>query len=75
MSKHQLVLCELADAGLPSHESFSPFCIKVHRALRVVGLAYLRRHGSVLKVGPSKLDQFRSVTRLSGEELAAAGGI
>jgi glutathione S-transferase len=46
MSKHQLVLCELADAGLPSHESFSPFCMKVHRALLAAGLPYLRRHGA-----------------------------
>ena len=46
MSKHHLVLCELADAGLPSHESYSPFCLKVHRALRAAGLPYLRRHGA-----------------------------
>ncbi len=39
-----LVLCELPDAGLPSHESFSPFCVKVHRALRAAGLPYARRH-------------------------------
>jgi glutathione S-transferase len=46
MKKPVLVLCELADAGLPSHESFSPFCLKVHRALRAARLPYLRRHGS-----------------------------
>lgn len=40
-----LVLCELADPGLPTHESYSPFCVKVHRALRAAGLPYQRRHG------------------------------
>jgi glutathione S-transferase len=39
-----LVLCELADTGIPGVESFSPFCLKVHRALRLAGLAYERRH-------------------------------
>lgn len=42
-----LVLCELADTGLPTHESYSPFCLKVHRALRLAGLPYERRHGQV----------------------------
>jgi glutathione S-transferase len=39
-----LVLCELQDTGLPAHESYSPFCVKVHRALRAAGLPYTRRH-------------------------------
>ena len=46
MEKHTLVLCELADPGVPGIESRSPFCIKVHRALRAAGLPYLRRHGA-----------------------------
>jgi glutathione S-transferase len=40
-----LVLCEFPDPGLPTHESYSPFCLKVHRALRAAGLRYERRHG------------------------------
>jgi glutathione S-transferase len=40
-----LVLCELADPGIDGLESYSPFCLKVHRALRVAGLPYERRHG------------------------------
>lgn len=47
MSQNQtphLVLCELTDPGLPGVESYSPFCLKVHRALRAAGLAYERRH-------------------------------
>src|SRR5690348_14313952 len=40
-----LVLCELADPGIDGLESYSPFCIKVHRALRAAGLRYERRHG------------------------------
>jgi glutathione S-transferase len=46
-----LILCELADAsaieGGSKVESFSPFCLKVHRALRAAGLAYERRHGKM----------------------------
>ncbi|WP_437670821.1 glutathione S-transferase family protein [Sorangium sp. So ce131] len=41
-----LTLCELADPGVPGLESYSPFCVKVHRALRVAGLPYTRRHGA-----------------------------
>ncbi|MFO0762611.1 MAG: glutathione S-transferase N-terminal domain-containing protein [Byssovorax sp.] len=40
-----LVLCELADPGLPGLLSYSPFCLKVHHALRYAGLSYTRRHG------------------------------
>lgn len=38
-----LVLLELADPGLPSLESYSPFCLEVHRALKLAGLSYVRR--------------------------------
>jgi glutathione S-transferase len=51
-----LVLCELADPELPHLETYSPFCLKVHRALRVAGLAYERRHGmpaSFRKLNPA----------------------
>jgi glutathione S-transferase len=41
----QLTLCELPDTGLPGLESYSPFCLKVHRALRLARLPYARRHG------------------------------
>src|SRR4051812_35813506 len=41
-----LVLCELADPGIDGVESYSPFCLKVHRALRAAGLAYERRHAT-----------------------------
>ncbi len=41
-----LTLLELADPGLPSHESYSPFCLKVHRALRLLDLPYTRRNES-----------------------------
>ncbi|MCP3141852.1 glutathione S-transferase family protein [Pyxidicoccus xibeiensis] len=37
-----LTLLELADAALPGHESYSPFCLKVHRALKYAGLPYTR---------------------------------
>ncbi|MFP2901073.1 glutathione S-transferase N-terminal domain-containing protein [Corallococcus sp. 4LFB] len=37
-----LTLLELADPGLPGFESYSPFCIKAHRALKYAGLPYAR---------------------------------
>lgn len=40
-----LTLCELADTGLAGIESYSPFCLKTHRALRYAGLTYERRFG------------------------------
>ncbi len=41
-----LVLCELADASAHGVESYSPFCLKAHRALRAASLEYERRHAS-----------------------------
>ncbi|MEZ4394487.1 MAG: glutathione S-transferase family protein [Polyangiales bacterium] len=43
----EITLCELGDPGIPGLESPSPFCLKVHRALRLAGLAYTRRHGEM----------------------------
>jgi len=41
-----LTLCELSDPKIPRLESFSPFCLKAHRALKVAGLSYTRRHSA-----------------------------
>ena len=41
-----LVLCELQRPSLPGLESYSPFCLKVHRALKAAGLTYSSRHGN-----------------------------
>jgi glutathione S-transferase len=41
----KLVLCELGETHLPGLESYSPFCVKVHRGLKYLGLPYERRHG------------------------------
>jgi glutathione S-transferase len=35
-----LVLCELGTTGIETLESFSPFCLKVHRALKAARLQY-----------------------------------
>lgn len=43
MTTHHLTLCELQDTGLPHLESWSPFCLKVHRGLRAAGLRYARQ--------------------------------
>jgi glutathione S-transferase len=40
-----LILCELGVPDEAHVESHSPFCLKVHRALRAAGLPYERRHG------------------------------
>ena len=46
MTTPTLTLCELGDATPHGVESYSPFCLKVHRALRLAGLSYQRRHGA-----------------------------
>jgi glutathione S-transferase len=43
MTSPKLVLCELPDPNLAGFESYSPFCLKVHRALRLCALPYERR--------------------------------
>ena len=40
-----LELCELGETGVEGIESWSPFCLKVHRALKLARLPYRRRHG------------------------------
>jgi glutathione S-transferase len=40
-----LVLCEFTETGLAGVDSFSPFCLKVIRALRAAGLPYVSRRG------------------------------
>lgn len=41
----ELILCEVGETGVEGLESYSPFCVKVHRALRAAGLSYTSRHG------------------------------
>lgn len=42
----KIVLCELGETDLPGLQSYSPFCLKVHRALGFAGLAYTSRHAA-----------------------------
>lgn len=42
----QLTLCELGQPDVDGLPSYSPFCTKVHGALRWHGLTYARRHGA-----------------------------
>lgn len=44
MNSPHFVLCELEDTEIAGVESYSPFCLKVHRALALTGFAYERRH-------------------------------
>lgn len=46
MDDHTLTLCELEDPKLAGLETFSPFCLKIHRALKASGLSYTRRLAS-----------------------------
>jgi len=41
-----LVLCELGPTGIEAAESYSPFCLKVHRALKAARLHYLSIHAA-----------------------------
>lgn len=45
-SRPKIVLCELGETGIETLQSWSPFCLKVHRALGLAGLAYESRRGS-----------------------------
>ena len=42
----KIVLCELGETGIPNVQSYSPFCLKVHRALGLAGLHYTSRRGA-----------------------------
>lgn len=42
----KIVLCELGETGIANVQSYSPFCLKVHRALGLAGLEYASRHGA-----------------------------
>jgi glutathione S-transferase len=46
MSTPKLTLCEVGETRLDGVESYSPFCLKIHRALKAAGLPYERRHGA-----------------------------
>jgi glutathione S-transferase len=46
MASPKLVLCEILDPHLVGFESYSPFCLKVHRALRLSALPYEREHAA-----------------------------
>jgi glutathione S-transferase len=47
----KIVLCELGETGIDNVQSYSPFCLKVHRALGLARLDYTSRHGSPRDVG------------------------
>src|SRR5215471_707863 len=46
MKSPHLVLCELAETGESRLESYSPFCLKVHRALELGAFTFERRHAA-----------------------------
>jgi glutathione S-transferase len=41
----KIVLCEMPPTGIENVQSYSPFCLKVHRALGATGLEYTSKHG------------------------------
>jgi len=42
----KIVLCEMTETGIEGVQSFSPFCLKVHRALGATGLEYTSKRGT-----------------------------
>ena len=44
-SQPKIVLCEMTETGFEGVQSFSPFCLKVHRALGATGLEYTSKRG------------------------------
>lgn len=44
-SQPKIVLCEMGETGIEGIQSYSPFCLKVHRALGATGLEYTSRRG------------------------------
>lgn len=47
MSRTELVLCDLGPSCEPGLESYSPYCLKVHRALKLAALPYATRAGKM----------------------------
>ncbi len=45
-SQPKIVLCDLGETNIEGLQSYSPFCLKVHRALGLAGLAYETRRGA-----------------------------
>ncbi len=60
MKTPSLVLCEFTETGVTGIDSFSPFCLKVIRALRAAGLPYVSRRG----VGPHAFRALNPVGQL-----------
>ncbi len=46
LNQPTIVLCEMAETSFARLQSYSPFCLKVHRALGATGLAYESRRGA-----------------------------
>lgn len=42
----KITLCDVGQTTVPGLETYSPFCLKVHRALKVVGFRYDMRYGT-----------------------------
>ena len=63
-----LTLVEIGSYDGPAHESLSPFCLKVHRALRALGLPYERRIASMPSEGRKHNRTGQFPVLLVGEE-------
>lgn len=57
MKKPELILCEFSPSQLDGIESYSPYCLKVHRALRRAGL----RYGSRYAKRPSDIEKLNPI--------------
>jgi glutathione S-transferase len=73
LSTMRLTLCEFPTPSIPNLESFSPFCLKVHRALKVAELPYTSRHSgdpSAFKsLNPARQVPILLIENESGQEV------
>jgi len=68
--KPELILCEVGETGIDGLDSYSMFCLKVHRAMNLTGLSAERRHGQIedyAEINPAKQVP---VLLIDGEPLA-----
>jgi glutathione S-transferase len=66
-----ITLCEFDPPRDPSLESYSPFCLKVHRALKAAALPYERRHGSTASAFKALNPSGQVPVLLVGDEVIA----
>ena len=70
-SQPKIVLCEMGETGIDDVQSYSPFCLKVHRALGAIGLEYSSRRGAPRDFADLNPLQQLPVLIVDGDEVIA----